>query len=86
MGVNNFICPRCGNKNPKYIGYKNDEPYCRFCIAMKGESAKPYTPKGGLVVLDLHVRPQSKRVASVWGRKQAATNSSMYPGWVESSM
>ena len=26
MGTN-FICPRCGNKNPKYIGYKNGADY-----------------------------------------------------------
>ena len=59
MGVSTFICPRCGNKNTKYIGYKNGEPYCRFCISMKGDSAKPYTPKGGLVVLDLKYKLSS---------------------------
>lgn len=36
---NNFICPRCGNSNPRYIGYLNGEPYCRFCISMNGKSA-----------------------------------------------
>ena len=51
--VESFVCSRCGNKNPKYIGHKNGQPYCRFCISMRGESAKPYTPKGGLTVLDL---------------------------------
>lgn len=57
--MDTFICPRCGNKNPKYIGYKNGEPYCRFCISMKGESASSYTPKGGLVVLDLKYKLSS---------------------------
>lgn len=51
--MNSFICPRCGNKNEKYIGYKNGEPYCRLCIGMKGESAKQHSPSGGMVVLNL---------------------------------
>ncbi|MCQ3035585.1 MAG: DEAD/DEAH box helicase family protein [Bacilli bacterium] len=32
-----YICPRCGEQEPKYIGYKNNEPYCRRCIRFKGE-------------------------------------------------
>lgn len=59
--MDTFICPRCGNKNPKYIGYKNGEPYCRFCISMKGESASSSTPKGGLVVLDLKYKLSSSQ-------------------------
>lgn len=51
--MNNFVCPRCGNKNPKYIGYKNDKPYCRLCISMKGESAKEHKVSSGMVVLSL---------------------------------
>ncbi|MDY6094262.1 MAG: hypothetical protein SPI58_04390, partial [Candidatus Enteromonas sp.] len=35
-----FVCPRCGNSDPKYIGLKNGEPYCRRCIAFQGEQAK----------------------------------------------
>lgn len=48
-----YICPRCGNSNPKYIGYINNKPYCRFCISLKGESAPPNIHHGGAVVLDL---------------------------------
>ena len=42
-----FVCPRCGNKEEKYIGYKNGEPYCRKCIIFSGEEAKdhPAVPK-----------------------------------------
>ena len=36
----NFVCSRCGNSDPKYIGYLNGKPYCRFCISMKGKEAK----------------------------------------------
>ncbi|MCQ2086822.1 MAG: DEAD/DEAH box helicase [Bacilli bacterium] len=34
-----FICPLCGNRDPRYIGYKNGKPYCRKCIQFRGEDA-----------------------------------------------
>lgn len=34
-----FICPRCGNKDERYIGYKNGKPYCRLCISFQGKEA-----------------------------------------------
>ena len=37
-----FVCPRCGNKEEKYIGFRNGEPYCRKCIIFSGEEAKDY--------------------------------------------
>lgn len=42
-----FVCPRCGNKEEKYIGFKNGKPYCRKCIIFSGEEAKevPHPPK-----------------------------------------
>lgn len=42
-----FVCPRCGNKEERYIGYKNGEAYCRKCIVFSGEEAKdvPHPPK-----------------------------------------
>lgn len=39
MNNNNYICPRCGNKDPRYIGYRNGKPYCRKCISLAGKSA-----------------------------------------------
>lgn len=50
---NNFVCPRCGNKNPKYIGYRNGVPYCRFCISMNGKQASEHNIEPGAVVLKL---------------------------------
>ena len=35
-----FICPRCHNSDPKYIGYKNGIPYCRACISFQGKLAE----------------------------------------------
>ena len=48
-----FICPRCGNKDPDYIGIKNGKPYCRRCIAFHGEMAPPVSPKEKTVTLCL---------------------------------
>ena len=50
---NNFICPRCGNQDPKYVGYLNGKPYCRFCISMKGKEADKNHYANGAVVLKL---------------------------------
>ena len=51
---NDFICPRCGNQDPKYVGYINGKPYCRFCISMKGKQADKKRKTNGSVVLKLH--------------------------------
>ncbi len=51
--MGSFICPRCGNNDPKYIGYINNKPYCRFCISFKGEEVKEYVYSGGEVYLKL---------------------------------
>lgn len=50
---NNFVCSRCGNSDPKYIGYLNGEPYCRFCISMRGKNATKKLPGRGAVVINL---------------------------------
>ncbi len=34
-----FICPRCGNSDNRYIGYLNGKPYCRACIGFHGRKA-----------------------------------------------
>lgn len=39
-----FICPKCGNSNPLYLGNRNGHFYCRKCISFKGELAQ-----GGLL-------------------------------------
>ena len=50
---NNFICPRCGNTNPKYIGYLKGQPYCRFCISMNGKDAERKNRSRGATVMRL---------------------------------
>ena len=34
-----FVCQICGNKDSKYIGYRNGIPYCRKCITFRGQEA-----------------------------------------------
>jgi len=51
--MEDFVCPRCGNRDPKYIGYKNGFPYCRFCISLRGENAPDYSYSGGEAILSL---------------------------------
>ena len=48
-----FVCERCGNSDPRYIGIRNGKEYCRFCIGFKGEMVKSLKPKAGAVVMDL---------------------------------
>ena len=59
-----FVCPRCGNSNPKYIGFKNDKPYCRFCISFKGEMVENLKTKSGSVVMDIKY-PLSKEQKNI---------------------
>src|SRR5574344_592886 len=42
-----FVCPRCGNRDPKYLGERNGVIYCRRCISFAGKEAEklPLTPK-----------------------------------------
>ena len=52
----NFQCPKCGNSDPKFVGFKNGEPYCRKCISFSGESAKPRSVRKGTVTFNLKYR------------------------------
>ena len=62
---NNFICPRCGNQDLKYVGYLNGKPYCRFCITMKGKQAdKKRRPYGSVVLkLDYSLSRNQKKLS-----------------------
>ena len=55
MGTS-FVCPRCGNSDPRFLGHKNGKVYCRKCISFRGEEAleKKASPKN--VVLSLGYR------------------------------
>lgn len=50
---NVFVCPRCGNRDPRFLGMKNGVPYCRRCISFAGESIVESAPVPKNVRLDL---------------------------------
>lgn len=50
----NFVCPRCGNSDPKYIGSFNGKPYCRKCISFKGREVEYKKPTPKEAPLNLH--------------------------------
>ena len=39
--MNSFKCPNCGNSNPRYIGIRNNNFYCRKCITFRGQEVIP---------------------------------------------
>lgn len=53
MEANNFICPICGNKDIKYIGYLNNKPYCRRCITFAGRKADDFKISNNNISLKL---------------------------------
>ena len=59
-----FVCEKCGNKDPKYIGLKNGKPYCRLCISFRGEQVKEMKRKPGLITLDVKY-PLSKEQKAI---------------------
>ena len=60
-----YVCPTCGNTDPKYIGYKNGHPYCRKCIAFKGEEADNIftSPKRAYFKLNYELSEDQKRLS-----------------------
>ena len=55
MGTS-FVCPRCGNSDPRFLGHKNGEVYCRKCISFRGEEALEKKGSSKNVVLSLDYR------------------------------
>ncbi len=60
-----FLCPVCGNTDPKYIGRKNGAPYCRRCISFVGQEALPFLPVPKEVELSLSysLSPEQKELS-----------------------
>lgn len=54
-----YICPRCGNSDPRYIGYLNSRPYCRKCISFSGKHVEEQDKSKRKIALELHY-PLSK--------------------------
>lgn len=48
-----FVCPRCGNSNPVFLGKKNGATYCRRCIGFPNETVEDVPGKPHNVRLNL---------------------------------
>lgn len=63
----NFVCPNCGNKDSRYIGYFKGKPYCRKCISYKGEEADNFfkIPSKAYYSLNYSLSEDQKRLSSI---------------------
>ena len=64
MGIS-FVCPRCGNSDPRFLGHKNGEVYCRKCISFRGEEAleKKVSPKNVVLSLDYRLSKEQETLS-----------------------
>ena len=62
---NSFVCPRCGNSDPRFLGHKNGEVYCRKCISFRGEEAleKKGSPKNVVLSLDYRLSKEQENLS-----------------------
>jgi len=60
-----YVCPRCGNKDPRTIGHRNGKPYCRLCLSFQGKEADAsYLPKENLSLsLTYPLSPKQEEVS-----------------------
>lgn len=63
------MCPVCGNKDLRYIGYRNNIPYCRRCISFMGEQVDEtisfLKPEKSEAVINYELSNDQKRIASL---------------------
>ena len=64
MGTS-FVCPRFGNSDPRFLGHKNGEVYCRKCISFRGEEAleKKGSPKNVVLSLDYRLSKEQETLS-----------------------
>ena len=64
MGTS-FVCPRCGNSDPRFLGHKNGKVYCRKCISFRGEEAleKKASPKNVVLSLDYRLSKEQEALS-----------------------
>jgi len=64
MKQSSYVCPRCGNSDPKYIGFRNGKPYCRKCIGFAGREAKEIRHNPDIYLeLDYTLSPIQQKVS-----------------------
>jgi len=62
----NFVCPICGNDDPKYFGKRNGKTYCRKCLTFRGKEADYIKPINKLATYSLsyELSDDQKRLSS----------------------
>ncbi len=62
-----FVCPRCGNRDPRYLGFKKGETYCRRCLGFTGEtvSYEAGRPKNVVLSLGYKLSKEQERLSSI---------------------
>lgn len=60
-----FKCPICGNEDPKKIGIRNGQKYCRACLSFIGEKAPlaPHTTKSAYFHLDYELSDEQHKIS-----------------------
>lgn len=61
-----YVCPRCGNKNSRYVGVIKGKKYCRLCVSFQGKNAPAYTAnlhKNHFLNLDYKLSDEQERIA-----------------------
>lgn len=61
-----YVCPRCGNKDPRFIGHKNGGCYCRKCISFVGAKANvlPSFPKEAPIELHYALSQEQAEISA----------------------
>ena len=76
-----YVCPRCGNADPRYIGYRNGKPYCRKCISFSGREVQEKKKDTSFLRLSLSYplsQEQEKIAKGVLKNLQAGHDSLIY--------
>ena len=61
----NYVCPICGNSNPRYLGIRGGSFYCRKCITFIGgeETGDIAYPKSAYYKLDYDLTEDQRRIS-----------------------
>ena len=61
----NYVCPVCGNNNPRYLGIRGGSFYCRKCITFIGgeETGDIAYPKSAYYKLDYDLTEDQRRIS-----------------------
>lgn len=64
--MSTFLCPRCKNTDPQFVGYSPNGPYCRRCIGFNGEEVQKPSRKPTLspVVLKFRLSEDQLKVSN----------------------